>query len=117
MKNDTDILGLELPNYTILNKGFDVSRHGGLLCYIHNDYSFVSIDVNLTSDIWEGQFLEVSHNKTGQKCIIANIYKPPKMNNNNNNIETFMSELERIVDNLNRRGSDVVLQVILILTC
>ena len=35
------------------------SAHGGLLIYLNNDYKHKILNVYNTSDIWEGQFIEV----------------------------------------------------------
>ena len=44
------------------------------------------------SSIWEGLFIEITDSKSKKKITLANVYKPPKNNNNNANIQIFIDE-------------------------
>ena len=48
-------------------------------------------------DVWEGIFVQVDgeHFEEKKTFRIVNIYRPPRDNNNRENIETFSREIER----------------------
>ncbi len=57
-------------------------------------------------DTWEGLFIDIS---SVNKITLGNIYRPPKDNNNNTNIETFINELEPLI---NRFGKEKTTNII-----
>ena len=105
-QNDTDNLSIfNLPNYHMVSQGKICSGHGGLITYIHNDYTWIKRNLGEPSDIWEGLFLDISSNEMHKKITLGNIYKPPRNNNNNNNIETFTNQLSPIISQLEKENS------------
>ena len=85
------------------------STHGGVVTYVDNTYDVtVRAQVN-NSDIWDGLFLEISHENLKNKIIVGNIYKPPKDNNNSANFKGFVSQLEPILSDLGDTNSEVLI--------
>ena len=78
LSNDADLSLFKLDNYNIISKGKTCSAHGGLVIYLHNSYRHKNILTNVKSDIWEGQFISVINEKTNNKLIIGNVYRPPR---------------------------------------
>ena len=79
--NETEINLFNLPNYTIINDDSRFSKHGGLVTYIHNTFSFERLSddgYNQNSTIYESMFLKI-YNKSSKfiKYIIGNIYRRP----------------------------------------
>ena len=78
LSNDADLSLFKLDNYNIISKGTTCSAHGGLVIYLHNSYRHKNILTNVKSDIWEGQFISVINEKTNNKVIIGNVYRPQR---------------------------------------
>ena len=59
-----------------------------------------------TSSIWEGLFVSIRDSSYKKEVVLGNIYRPPFDNNNDENINLFISELNPIIgqisDNYNR---------------
>ena len=74
------------------------------MIYLHSKYKCVALDYYTEYYIWEGLFIEISGNSLERNIIIGNIYKPPKNNNNNDNIQQFMNELDPVLAKLDFIG-------------
>ena len=98
----------ELPNYNLVSRPKSCCGHGGLLTYIHQDFSFVVRDMNFVSNICEGLFIDVFNNSMDRKITISNIYRPPKMNDCNAILETFLNQMRPIVTSLSKENSHAV---------
>ena len=80
---ETDMNLFNLPNYAMVGLYDDsrLSKHGRLVTYIHNAFSYerLSDDIyNQNSTVYESMFLKIykkSYKLT--KCSIGNIYRPP----------------------------------------
>ena len=58
--NESDDLSLlEIPGYNIITQGKICSRKGGLIIYLHENYSYDKLNIYDTSEIWEGLFIEI----------------------------------------------------------
>ena len=78
LSNNADLSLFKLDNYKIISKGKTCSAHGGLVIYLHNSNRHKNILTNVKSYIWEGQFISVINEKTNNKIIIGNVYRPPR---------------------------------------
>ena len=85
------------------------SSHGGLITYVDNSFEVTVIKKIDFSTIWEGLFLELKHDSLKNKFVIGNIYKPPRDNNNANNIYTFTTEIEPILQKLSTANTEVLI--------
>ena len=104
-----DITNFRLPGYNAYALGTTCSSHGGLICYIQDQYNAnVLKDYYDHSEWWEGLFLEIS-SKDLRPIILGNIYRPPKQNNNNQAIECFNRSFETTITKLNRSKKDTVI--------
>ena len=52
--------------------------HGGLIIYLHSDFSYKIRDLHAKSDIWEGLFIDITAGHLPQQITLGNIYKLPK---------------------------------------
>ena len=50
------------------------SSHGGLAIYINEKFNFSTIDLNINSQIWEGQFIEIANIESNKSLILGNVY-------------------------------------------
>ena len=100
---------LQLDRYNTFHVNAFCSTHGGAVTYVDNTYDVtVRAQVN-NSDIWDGLFLEISHENLKNEIIVGNTYKPPIDNNNSVNVKGFVSQLEPILSDLgntNRKYKD-----------
>ena len=76
--SNADLSLFKLGNYNVISKGKTCSAHGGLVIDLHNSYRHKNILTNVKSDIWEGQFISVIIEKTNNKVIMGNVYRPPR---------------------------------------
>ena len=105
--NDSSSL-YQLDNYHCIFKPKHCSSHAGLAIYLLETYEYKVLDLSRNSDIWESLLVEIPASKQNKHIILGNIYKPPK-ENNNTNIETFISELTSDLYNLDRLNTNVIL--------
>ena len=49
------------------------SSHGGLAIYINEKFKFSTIDLNINSQIWEGQFIEIENIESNKSLILGNV--------------------------------------------
>ena len=94
LDDDADIGIFQLEGYNCISQGKHASAHGGLMSYVDTKYNAERLDCSPNSSIWEGLFVKITDEETGDSSTIVNIYKPPKNNNNNENIEQFLTELD-----------------------
>ena len=100
---------LHLNGYNMFHVNATSSKHGGVVTYVDNSYD-VTIKAQVkNSDIWDGLFIEIKHDNMKNSIIVGNIYKPPKDNNNCDNVKGFVSELEPILSDLINTNSEVLI--------
>ena len=100
--NETEMNLFILPNYTMVYDDSRLSKHGGLITYIHNTFSFerLSDDVyNQNSTVYESMFLKI-YNKSSKfiKYIIGNIYRRPS--STVDELGQFIDEFTIVTQNL-----------------
>ena len=78
------------------------------MIYLHKKYKYSIRNINDTSDIWEGLFIDIPQ-YNNKNIILGNIYRPPKQNNNNTNIETFINQLSPIIHQFGRSRSNTII--------
>ena len=102
--SDADVSLLHIPGYKLIHQGIRCTRHGGLVIYLHEQYTYKLRNMYTRSDIWEGLFIDVSGHNLHRPITIGNIYRPPHNNNNNANIETFIEEMSPIINTLQKEN-------------
>ena len=104
LHDDSDTSLLQLDNYTMVHKGKACSAHGGVAIYIHNDFSFREISLNVQPLTFDGIFIEIqsrsSHSNQNNltNLVIGNIYRPPR--NNIDDINSFTDEINLVFNEL-----------------
>ena len=88
----------------MLSQGKICSGHGGLLIYISTRFHYKHLSLYKKSDIWEGQFIELSGSQLERNIIIGNIYRPPR--DTNANYHTFIEELNPIFEFVNNKNCE-----------
>ena len=104
LSSDADVSLLHIPGYKLIHQGSRCTRHGGLVIYLHEQYTYNLRNVYTRSDIWEGLFIDVSGHNLYRPITIANIYRPPHNNNKNANIETFIEEMPPIINTFQKEN-------------
>ena len=106
---ENDILKLfELPGYSMTPLYATCSTHGGLITYVREEYTISNLDLYSSSKIWEGQFLKISGGSLDKPLTLCNLYKPPLQNNNNSNIQHFLSEFSPVLNTVVKSNTDVI---------
>ena len=88
----------------MLSQGKICSGHGGLVIYISTRFHYKHLSLYMKSDIWEGQFIEISGSQLERNIIIGNIYRPPR--DTNANYHTFIEELKPIIEFVNNKNCE-----------
>ena len=98
---------LYIEGYSCISQIGNIGRKGGLMIFLHNDYSYdVLVDVK-DSTIWEGQVIEIKSKNLKKNIILSNIYRPPR--NSNENISSFIDELRSIILSIDKRNLDIII--------
>ena len=105
--NETEMNYFNLPNYTMIDDNSRLSKHGGLITYIHDSFSFERLSAvvhNQNSTVYESMFLKI-HNKTSEltKYILGNIYLRPT--SILAELEQFIEEFTLVAHNLQEKPS------------
>ena len=101
---DSDLSLLQLPGYQLIHHGSKCTKHGGLMIYLNDSYSYKIRNLFTNSNIWEGLFIDITGGNLCRTFTIGNIYRPPHDNNNNANIQ-LISELSPIIDIIQRENT------------
>jgi len=104
LTSDANLSLFHIPGYKLIHQGRKCSKHGGLLIYLNEEYSYKIRDICPESKIWEGLFIDVTGSNLRRPITIGNIYRPPHDNNNNANVNLFNTELSPIVNKLQREN-------------
>ena len=88
--------------------GASCGSHGGLAIYLAEGLVYKEIFRSHVNRIWEGLFISVSGESIVKPVIIGNVYKPPRDNNNNDNIDAFMSEFTPVISKITKLKSDSI---------
>ena len=103
----TDCKPLDLPQYELIPQPQTVSSKGGLVIYLHQDFTHHDRTkelLKIPSKIFEGQFVDVYGPSIQNKITIANIYRPPRCNNQNA-LTKLAKELKPILSKLKKENT------------
>ena len=99
--NETEMNFFNLPNYTMIHDDSRLSKHGGLVTYIHNTFTFerLSDDIYNKNLTFMSMFLKI-HKKSSKfiKYIIGNIYRRPS--STIDELGQFIDEFTTVTQNL-----------------
>ena len=104
LSNDSNICLLQIDGFTLISQGKIRSAHGGLSIYLNNKYDYKILSI---SNVWEGQFIEITGNTIPKKIIQGNIYRLPRDVIENYN--TFIDELTPILTHLQKKTKSEVI--------
>ena len=107
LSSDSDTSLFKIDGYNLTSQGKMCSSHGGLAICINEKFNFSTIDLNINSQIWEGQFIEIANIESNKSLILGNVYRPP--NNTNNLYQSFTNEFIPILENLQRANRETII--------
>ena len=107
LSSDSDTSLFKIDGYKLTSQGKMCSSHGGLAIYINEKFNFSTIDLNINSQIWEGQFIEIENIESNKSLILGNVYRPP--NNTNTLYQSFTNEFIPILENLQRSNRETII--------
>ena len=93
-----DISLFNIPNHTCIVKPKHCSEHGGLVTYLHESFTYEIY--NFTKSILG--------NDNEKNIYLANIYRPPKENSNNEIIQQFITEISVVISEINKSNSVII---------
>ena len=97
---DGDTSLYNIPGYHLIHQGKICSQHSGLIVYLSNKFSYSVKDIQIRSDLWDGQFVVVYGENLNGKITIGNIYRPPRSNNSNVTLRKFISKIDPVINNI-----------------
>ena len=106
---DYDTSIFNIPGYHMIHHGKKCSQHSCLVIYLSDEFSFTIKDIEIDSDLWDGQFVEVNGGNLNGKLTLGNIYRPPRFNNSNTTLKTFLTELDPIISCIIKDKADVLI--------
>ena len=104
LSSEADVSLLHIPGYKLIHQGSKCTRHGGLIIYLQEEYTYKLRNMYTQSDIWKGLFIDVSGQNLRRPITIGNIYKPPHHHNNNANIERFIEKISPTINTLQKEN-------------
>ena len=104
-----DLSLYQFKGYTCISQGKRCSSHGGLITYVDSQFNTSMMDIKNDSPIWERLFVAVKDIETGKEIVVGNIYRPPYDDNNEQNVTTFLTELEPIISTLNDNNHELLI--------
>lgn len=104
-----DLSLLQIPGYKLIHQGKKCSKHGGLIIYLDSKYLYKLRNLYSSSDIWEGLFIDVTGPGLSGPITIGNIYRPPRGNNNNSSIQSFLTEISPVIESLQNKNGLTIL--------
>ena len=108
LTKDSDTSIFEIENYNSFHQGSSCSKHGGLVIYAHNSFTSIKFNPLNTFSTWEGMFLEIPLS-IGKHLLIMNMYRPPKQNNNNAILTTFLEEFLPTLTKVNNYKAETII--------
>ena len=109
LRDEDDITPYLLPEYHLINQGRVCSKHGGLMIYVKDSFTYKIQKLYKKSDIWEGLFIEIKGDQLIKPITIGNIYRPPFDNNSNSNVENFIQQFNPVIDKISRNNSHAII--------
>ena len=108
-ENDSapDVSMYKLPGYQTFALGASCSSKGGLFCYVSESLNASHKLSIKDSNIWEALFLDIDLDSTS--LTVGNIYRPPRFNNNNQSVGSFIKEFKPVVEKLSKEKNNIVL--------
>ena len=107
LSQDDDISMYQLDGYTCISEGRKCSPKGGLVIYLHENFTYSTVALYERSEVWEGQFIQISGNELSFKLLLGNVYKPPRDIPHNYN--TFNDEFNHVLEQLTRSKTEVII--------
>ena len=102
-----DISHIQLDGYKCIYQGKSCSNKGGLIIYLHEQFSHtVRMSLN-GSNVWEGIFIDISGGNLSKSVSLGNIYRPPR--DLISNYRQFIDELTPILSSLDNNKNEVIL--------
>jgi len=97
---DDDMSPFKIPGYKPFSQGRQCCWHGGLITYIHKEFNGKPKSIFKKSEkrLWEAQSIMVSGERLVKKVCISNVYRPPKLNNNNTTVTDFLAEFSPFIE-------------------
>ena len=103
-----DLSPYQLSGYQSFALGASCSTKGGLLCYVLDS---IKANVKLKvehSKNFECIFIELEGSNSSS-VIVGNLYRPPRLNNNDISITNFIREFSPIMNNMVRQCENTIL--------
>ena len=98
---------LHLDDYNMIPYPATISSHSGLVIYLHKSYKYDIKNIDISTDIWEGLFINVIHPDMKHKITLGNIYRPPR--DNIAQVQQFLDELSTNLDMLTSENANIIL--------
>ena len=97
---------LDINGYNLISQPAIINRCGGLAIYLHEQFTYEQVLCDVTSTLFESQFIKIKVNRF-HSLIIGNVYRRP--DDNYNSYTLFNEQISNVLDKLNNCKCDVML--------
>ena len=105
-----DLSAFILPGYQDpIGQSATCGQHGGLAIYLIEGLQASILHSHTESNIWEGLFINVTGECLNKPLVIGNVYRPPRDNNDNRSIESFISEFTPIIHKISKMKCEAII--------
>ena len=109
LSNGQDASVFSIPGYQLIHLGKKCRAHSGLAIILSDSLFYLIKSVHDDSALWDGLFIEVSGELLCDKIIIGDIYRPPRLNNNNKTIKEFCKELTPVISDISKNSCHIII--------
>ena len=79
LSKEDDVNFFQIPNYNIIHHGETCSGRGGLIIYLHENYSWKVRQLHEQSGTWEGLFIDIYGDNLRKHITLGNIIQTAEM--------------------------------------
>ena len=97
-----------IPGYNAIYQGYVCGKKGGLITYVEEKFTISRRNLYTHSRHWEGLFIDIMHDNLSKKIILGNIYRPPRDNNSNKQIDLFLEPMSSILEDISKENSNII---------
>ena len=97
-----------IPGYNAIYQGYICGKKGGLITYVEDRFIINKRNIYTPSRHWEGLFVDIMHDNLPKKITLGNIYRPPRDNNSNRQIDYFLEPISSILELVSNEKSNVL---------
>ena len=102
-----DVKAFNIPNYNMISMEASVSKHSGLVTYVHSSFQYEIVELYEKTNLWEGLFINIVNEKLRKKITLGNIYRPPR--DQNEDLRKFLEGYCQVISKIADKNNDIII--------